>query len=178
LSEAPPNRENPGVTARVQSRDGWAVRNAMLTVTDLPGQQAARADGDDDGLAVTGPPAPGTYTAIIMAPGYAPAARTAVVTASGSATLGPVILDRAGGTRLPPPGRWTIDPAHFSVRITARHMGLASVTWFIGGLGPADHPGHRGRPGRSARSLAGHSQRTWRNLTAGSPIASLIVPPE
>lgn len=108
------------------------MRSAVLTVTDLSGQQAARADGDDDGLAVTGPLAPGTYTAIIMAPGYAPAARTAVVTTSGSATLGPVILDRAGGTQLPPPGRWTIDPAHSSVRITARHMGLASVTGFIG----------------------------------------------
>jgi polyisoprenoid-binding protein YceI len=132
LSQAPPNRENPGVTARVQSRDGWAVRNAILTVTDMSGQQAARADGDDDGRAVTGPLAPGMYTAIIMAPGYAPAARTAVVTSSGSATLGPVVLDRAGGTRLPPPGRWTIDPAHSSVRITARHMGLASVTGFIG----------------------------------------------
>ncbi len=132
MSQAPPNREDPGVTARVQSRDGWAVRNAILTVTDMSGQQAARADGDDDGLAVAGPLAPGTYTAIIMAPGYAPAARTAVVTASGSATLGPVVLDRAGGTQLPPPGRWTIDPAHSSVRITARHMGLASVTGFIG----------------------------------------------
>ena len=132
MSEAPPNRDNPAITVRVQSRDGWAVRNAVLTVTDLSGQQAARADGDNDGLAVAGPLAPGTYTAVIMAPGYDPAARTAVVTASGPATLGPVILDRADGTQLPPPGRWTIDPAHSSVRITARHLGLANVTGFIG----------------------------------------------
>ncbi len=132
MSEAPPNRDNPAITVRVQSRDGWAVRNAVLTVTYLSGQQAARADCDNDGLAVAGPLAPGTYTAIIMAPGYDPAARTAVVTASGPATLGPVILDRADGTQLPPPGRWTIDPAHSSVRITARHLGLASVTGVIG----------------------------------------------
>jgi len=120
-----------GMTARVRSNDGWAVRNAVLTVTDLAGSQAARADADDDGLAVTGPLAPGTYTAIVMAPGYAPAARTTIVTASGSATLGTITLDRAAGADLPPPGRWTIDPAHSAVTITARHMGLASVTGVI-----------------------------------------------
>jgi polyisoprenoid-binding protein YceI len=120
-----------GVTARVRSKDGWAVRNAVLTVTDLAGSQAARADADDDGLAVTGPLAPGTYTAIVMAPGYAPAARTTIVTASGSATLGTITLDRAAGVDLPPPGRWTIDPANSTITITARHMGLASVNGFI-----------------------------------------------
>jgi polyisoprenoid-binding protein YceI len=120
-----------GVTARVQSKDGWAVRGAVLTVTDLTGRQAARAEGDDEGRVVAGPLAPGTYTAIVIAPGYAPAARTAVVTGSGSA-LGTVTLDRAGGADLPPPGRWTIDPAHSAIQITARHMELASVTGHFG----------------------------------------------
>jgi polyisoprenoid-binding protein YceI len=115
------------VTARVQSRDGWSVRGAVLTVTDLTGRQAARAEGDDDGQLAAGPLPPGTYTAIVMAPGYAPAARTAMVTGSG-AVLGTVTLDRAGGAELPPPGHWTIDPAHSSIQITARHMGLATVT--------------------------------------------------
>ena len=120
-----------GVTARVRSKDGWAVRNAVLTVTDLAGSQAARADADDDGLVMTGPLAPGTYTAIVMAPGYAPTARTTTVTASGFATLGAVTLDRAAGVDLPAPGRWTIDPAHSTITITARHMGLASVKGVI-----------------------------------------------
>jgi len=120
-----------GMTARVRGKDGWAVRNAVLTVTDLAGSQAARAEADDDGRAVTGPLSPGTYTAIVMAPGYAPAARTAIVTASGSATLGTITLDRAAGVDLPPPGRWTIDPAHSAITITARHMGLASVKGVI-----------------------------------------------
>lgn len=120
-----------GVTARVRSKDGWAVRNAVLTVTDFAGSQAARAEADDNGLAVTGPLAPGTYTAIVMAPGYAPAARTTIVTASGSATLGTITLDRAAAVDLPPPGRWTIDPAHSTITITARHMGLASVKGVI-----------------------------------------------
>lgn len=120
-----------GVTARIRSKDGWAVRNAVLTVTDLAGSQAALAEASDDGLAATAPLPPGTYTAIIMAPGFAPAARTTIVTASGSATLGTITLDRAAGVELPPPGRWTIDPAHSTITITARHMGLASVKGVI-----------------------------------------------
>ena len=119
------------VTARVQSRDGWPVHGAVLTVTDLSGRQAARADGDDEGQLAAGPLAPGTYTAIVMAPGYAPVARTAVVT-TGGAMLGTVTLGRAAGADLPPPGRWTIDPAHSSIQITARHMGLATVTGHFG----------------------------------------------
>jgi polyisoprenoid-binding protein YceI len=136
LSTEPAGREGgamprAGVTARVRSKDGWALRNAVLTVTDLSGGQAARADGDDEGRVVTGPLDPGTYTAIVMAPGYSPLARTVVVTASGTATLGAVTLDRADGVALPPPGTWTIDPANSSITITARHMGLASVNGFI-----------------------------------------------
>jgi polyisoprenoid-binding protein YceI len=107
------------------------VRNAVLTITDLAGSQAALAQASDDGLAVTAPLPPGTYTAIIIAPGFAPTARTTVVTASGSATLGTITLDRATGVALPPPGRWTIDPAHSAITITARHMGLASVRGVI-----------------------------------------------
>lgn len=121
-----------GLTARLRSKDGWAVHNAILTVTDLAGQQAARADGDDDGLAATGPLPPGMYTAIVMAPGFEPAARTVVVPASGSATLGTVTLSRsAAGAPLPPPGRWTVDPVHSAVTLTARHLGMASVSGTI-----------------------------------------------
>jgi polyisoprenoid-binding protein YceI len=122
-----------GLTARLRSKDGWAVRNAVLTVTDLTGQQTARADGDEDGLAVTGPLQPGMYTAIVMAPGFEPAARTVVVPASGTATLGTVTLGRsAAGSPLPPPGKWTVDPVHSAVLLTARHLGMASITGTIG----------------------------------------------
>jgi polyisoprenoid-binding protein YceI len=122
-----------GLTARLRSKDGWAVHNAVLTVTDLTGQQAARADGDEDGLAATGPLPPGMYTAIVMAPGFEPTARTVVVPASGSATLGTVTLSRsAAAAPLPPPGKWTVDPVHSAVTLTARHMGMASISGTIG----------------------------------------------
>ena len=116
-----------GVTVLLRSTDGWAIPGAMLTVTDLTGRQVARAAGDHEGRAATEPLEPGTYTAIMMAPGFTPAARTAQVTAGGTAALGTITLDRAVGITLPPPGRWSIDPVHTSITITARHLGLATV---------------------------------------------------
>lgn len=115
------------ITARVRTRDGWAVRHAVLTVTDMTGHQVARVDSSGDGEAAAGPLPPGTYTAIIMATGYAPAARTALVTAEGPAALGTVVVERSGGSDLPQPGRWTIDPVHSSVTAVARHFGISSI---------------------------------------------------
>lgn len=117
-----------GLTARLRSKDGWAVQNAVITVTDLTGQQAARADGDTEGVAATGALPAGTYTAIVMAPGFEPAARTVVVPASGNATLGTVTMNRAASAvDLPPAGKWTVDPVHSAVTVSARHLGMASV---------------------------------------------------
>jgi polyisoprenoid-binding protein YceI len=116
-----------GVTASIRSTDGWAVPGAVLTVTDMTGRQVARAGADDDGKATTGPLAVGTYTAILMAPGFVPAARTALVTGSGTAELGVIRLDRSSDVQLPPPGRWTIDPVHSSITVIAKHLGIASV---------------------------------------------------
>lgn len=116
-----------GVTAQVRSGEGWAVHGAVLTVTDMVGHQVTRTDGDDDGHLATPPLSAGSYTAIVMAPGFSPAARTAIVTADGSAALGAITLDRSSDIPLPPPGRWTIDPVHTSVTIVARHLGVASI---------------------------------------------------
>ena len=116
-----------GIAASIRSTDGWAVPGAVLTVTDMTGRQVARAAADDDGTAGTGPLDPGTYTAILMAPGFVPAARTALVTASGTAELGVIRLERSSDVQLPPPGRWTIDPVHTSITVIAKHLGIASV---------------------------------------------------
>jgi polyisoprenoid-binding protein YceI len=73
---------------------------------------------------------------IVTAVGYAPAAATALVTGSGRADVGQVVLGRpAGGASgaggagvlLPPPGPWIIDPAHSSVGAVAQHLGISSV---------------------------------------------------
>ncbi|MFJ8008973.1 YceI family protein [Streptomyces fagopyri] len=117
-----------GLTARIRTRDGWAVSHAVVTVTDMTGAQVLRAEADAEGAvrdanALT----PGAYTVIVTAVGYAPAASSAIVTAGGRAEIGTVVLARQGGTELPPPGPWTVDPAHSSVGAVAQHLGISSV---------------------------------------------------
>ncbi|WP_369247678.1 YceI family protein [Streptomyces sp. R41] len=117
-----------GLTARIRTRDGWAVSHAVVTVTDMTGTQVVRAEADSEGAVHdTTALAPGAYTVIVTAVGYAPAASSAIVTASGRAEIGNVTLARQGGTELPPPGPWTIDPAHSSVGAVAQHLGISSV---------------------------------------------------
>ncbi|SDK78713.1 YceI family protein [Streptomyces indicus] len=117
-----------GLTARIRTGDGWAVEHAVVTLTDMRGEQVLRAGADADGVVRTEEALrPGPYTAIVTAVGYAPHAATALVTASGRAELGTVTLVRQGGAALPPPGRWTIDPAHSTVAAVAQHLGISSV---------------------------------------------------
>lgn len=117
-----------GLSARIRTRDGWAVPHAVVTVTDMTGAQVLRADADGEGVVRDATElAAGPYTVIVTAVGYAPAAATALVTASGRADVGQVVLGRAGGTELPPPGPWTIDPVHSSVAAVAQHLGISSV---------------------------------------------------
>ncbi|GAA2216089.1 YceI family protein [Nonomuraea monospora] len=116
-----------GLRAAVRTKDGWAVQHAVVTVTDTSGQQVVRAEADADGVVSSGPLRPGVYTAVATAIGYAPAALTAIVTASGVAELGTVVLARQGGSDLPPPGPWTLDPAHCTIAATAQHLGLSTV---------------------------------------------------
>ncbi|GGX82583.1 YceI family protein [Streptomyces minutiscleroticus] len=117
-----------GLTARIRTRDGWAVSHAVVTVTDMTGAQVLRAEADAEGVVRDANPlAPGAYTVIVTAVGYAPAASSAIVTASGRADVGTVTLARQGGTELPPPGPWTIDPVHSSVAAVAQHLGISSV---------------------------------------------------
>ncbi|MEV3852954.1 YceI family protein [Streptomyces sp. NPDC050095] len=117
-----------GLSARIRTRDGWALPHAVVTVTDMTGAQVLRAEADDEGAvhdatALT----PGPYTVIVTAVGYSPAASTALVTATGRAEVGTVVLARQGGAELPPPGPWTVDPAHSTVAATAQHLGITSV---------------------------------------------------
>lgn len=116
-----------GLSGRILSSDGWPIPDAVLTVTNLAGEQVDRVPADAEGAVGTGPLPPETYTAIITAPGYAPAAQMAIVPGSGSASLGTVELSRVGGANLPPAGRWTVDPMHSGIVVTARHFGLSSI---------------------------------------------------
>ncbi|MFJ3105286.1 YceI family protein [Streptomyces sp. NPDC086835] len=117
-----------GLHAQVRTRDGWAVQHAVVTVTDMTGTQVLRAPAGADGAVsdTTDLPA-GPYTVIVTALGYAPVASTALVTASGRVDAGTVVLSRQAGVELPPPGTWSLDPAHSSVGAVAQHLGISSV---------------------------------------------------
>lgn len=116
------------LSARVRTRDGWAVSNAVVTLTDMTGTQILRVEADNEGhVRDETPLVPGWYTVIVTAAGYVPSASTAIVSAGGRAEVGQVVLARHGTTELPAPGVWTIDPAHSSVVFTVQHLGMTSV---------------------------------------------------
>ncbi|WP_308208048.1 YceI family protein [Actinomadura madurae] len=116
-----------GLRGTVRTKDGWAVRHAIVTVTDLAGNQVARDQVGEDGVLAAGPLPAGTYTVIVTAMGFQPAASTLIVSSAGTADIGKIVLGRAGGTELPAPGTWTIDPAHSNIAAVAQHLGLSSV---------------------------------------------------
>ncbi|WP_405484513.1 YceI family protein [Nocardia sp. NBC_00511] len=117
-----------GLTVDIRGAEGWPVPEAVLTVTDMAGRQLARAVADVTGVAATEPLPPGTHTAVVTAPGHQPVARVARISAAGTGALGEIRLDRAqDAVTTPPPGRWTIDPAHSTVIATARHLGIAGI---------------------------------------------------
>jgi polyisoprenoid-binding protein YceI len=116
------------LSARVRTRDGWAVSHAVVTLTDMSGTQILRAEADDEGRVRDETPlVPGWYTVIVTAAGYTPVASTAIVSAGGRVEVGQVVLARHGGSELPASGIWTIDPAHSSVVFAAQHLGMSSV---------------------------------------------------
>jgi polyisoprenoid-binding protein YceI len=126
-AEQSPPAGRRGLRAVVRTKDGWAVQHAVATVTDMSGRQVVRAEADADGTISSDPLAPGVYTVVVTALGYAPTAVTAIATASGTAELGTLVLGRPGGSDLPPPGPWSIDPAHSVIAATAQHLGMTSV---------------------------------------------------
>ncbi len=130
------------MTGRVTTPDGWPVPEAVLTVTDPAGRQAARVAADGDAAFTAAGLTAGTYTVIATAPGHHPMARTATVTPDRHTDLGAVTLTRTGALTLPTPGVWTIDPVHSSVQATATHLGLGHIhgrfTAFTGQLTVAD----------------------------------------
>ncbi|WP_190820160.1 YceI family protein [Saccharopolyspora pogona] len=127
-AEAPGVAAGSGaVTATVRGGDGWPVPEAVLTVIDGTGTQVARVQGDAQGSVVAAGLKSGTYTAIVMAVGHEPVARTTLVHDGTAATLGEVELRRVGGVDLPAPGLWRIDPVHSSIQVTAKHLGISSI---------------------------------------------------
>lgn len=57
-----------GLSARIRTKDGWALPHAVITVTDMTGAQMLRAEADDEGEAHDAARfAPGPYVEIVTA---------------------------------------------------------------------------------------------------------------
>jgi polyisoprenoid-binding protein YceI len=117
-----------GVSVVVETPDGWPVAGAILTLTDLSGQQAGLALTNDQGQARLSELRPGPYTVIFSAPGFSPMAMATVVAEGHTTPIGTVRLERIGkNLTLPEPGVWTLDPVHSGITATARHAGISAV---------------------------------------------------
>lgn len=77
----PAPADGPGIAGRVQGPGGQAVAGAVVTVTDLTGDQVARACTDAAGRYRTGLPTGGTYVVICAADSHRPVAAMASVAA-------------------------------------------------------------------------------------------------
>lgn len=114
------------VSAQVLDPVSQPLAAAEAVVTDEAGRQVAKALTDPYGVVAAAVPA-GQYRATISADGFQ-THRVAIDVQAGEHTeLGAVELGTAPRAQLPAPGRWRIDPAHSSVRFSARHIGLGRV---------------------------------------------------
>ncbi len=117
-----------GLTAKIRTRDGWAVSHAVVTVTDMTGAQVLRAEADVEGaVRDVNPLAPGPYTVIVTAVGYAARRRHRDRHGERAGRGRHGDAGPAGRYGLPPPGPWTVDPAHSTVGAVAQHLGISSV---------------------------------------------------
>lgn len=112
---------------RVLTREGWPVQGASVTLLGVDGAQIARAvTGGDGSFALLGTTA-GPATLLVAAPAHEPRATSVVVPAATAWRIGEVRLTRQGGSDVPPPGTWVVDPAHSSISTTAHHLGLSAI---------------------------------------------------
>jgi polyisoprenoid-binding protein YceI len=131
------------VTGAVRGRDGWPLETATVTLVGPSGAQLGRASVDAEGRFAVPVPTAGPATVIVASPGSAPLARAATVAGHGL-DLGVLTLARPGDSGTPRAGRWTIDPAHSTIGVTAQHLALSKVhgrfRGFSGELVVADPP--------------------------------------
>ncbi|GAA4404566.1 YceI family protein [Tsukamurella soli] len=116
-----------GLALKITTASGIGYGGAVVTVMSMAGEQVGRLESDGDGIAKVDSLAPGTYTAVITAPGFEPQARVALVTAGGTARLGAIALVRSGAAPVPSAGDWQIDPVHSTLEISVKHLGISSV---------------------------------------------------
>ncbi|MGW4228194.1 YceI family protein [Streptomyces sp. NPDC004980] len=114
------------VSCRVLDPVSEPVRQAEFVVTDSAGRKVVGGETDPFGSVVATIPA-GDYRLGVTAEGFTPFHGSVVVTESGHASLGDVVLQVVQPPQLPEPGDWEIEPMHSQIGFTARHIGMARI---------------------------------------------------
>lgn len=114
------------LSCRVLDPVSEPVRQAEFVVTDSSGRKVFGGETDPYGRVLATVPA-GDYRLGVTAEGFTPFHGSAVVSESGHAGMGDVILQVAAPPQLPDPGDWEIEPNHTQIAFTARHIGLARI---------------------------------------------------
>jgi polyisoprenoid-binding protein YceI len=115
------------VRGRVGTPDGWPLPGTTVTVVGPRGAQLGRVAVADTGEFAVPVDGVESVTVILSAPGADPVARVVAIGHDGDGDLGLVVLASAVRAELPAPGVWAIDPAHSTLRATARHLALSKI---------------------------------------------------
>jgi polyisoprenoid-binding protein YceI len=114
------------LSGQVQDTEGRPLAGAQVSVLDRTSTRIVNADTDPFGY-FTAALVPGQYRVRAEAGGYRGNGGTIEVEWGKHAELGAVRLDPDESLTPPPPGVYSIDPDHSSVRFVARHIGMSRV---------------------------------------------------
>ncbi|WP_246394286.1 YceI family protein [Pseudonocardia pini] len=114
------------LSGQVQDTEGRPLAGAEISVLDRTSTRIVHADTDPFGY-FTAALVPGQYRVRAEAGGYRGNGGTIDVEWGKHAELGTLTLDPDQSLTPPPPGVYTIDSDHSSVRFVARHIGLSRV---------------------------------------------------
>ena len=115
-----------GLHALVRTRDGWAVQHAIITVTDMYGNQVVRTEADAEGAVMTDPLAPGSTPSSSPRSAIHPSRRRRSSTTSGPPSWAPRART-AGRCGTAAARRVDHRSRSFEVAAIAQHLGLSSV---------------------------------------------------
>jgi polyisoprenoid-binding protein YceI len=119
----------PPGAGRVQCRIVDVVALPMqadVELIDDEGHRVARGVSDPYGLFLASVPG-GFYDVVVTADGYEQQRRRVQVFERSVSDLGEIMLDTSRPMPLPGRGRWDLDPAHSTIRLAARHLGLGTI---------------------------------------------------
>jgi polyisoprenoid-binding protein YceI len=99
---------------------------ADIELTGDSGRRAAHGASDPYGTFLAAVPN-GFYELAVTADGYQPYRRRIQVFEGNIAKLGEIMLETARPLPMPGRGRWDLDGAHSTIRMSARHLGLGTI---------------------------------------------------